>query len=820
MCHPRLLSLSALLVLTSGIRSEPPQWWTEGANPVLDSGAVPNNRGPANIGQAKHMAKSALDALATVLPSTAAAVEQDLTVPQSNPAGGTFPVILDFTVPDPKTPEWIELQKAPLLTGQLKAIAHPFYFHLDAAASVWLADQRAANGTESGGIFPWTDDHSDDNHHGMANLGQLKAVFSLHFTRDMDGDGLLDIIESIFGTNPAQAMTFPGIPDAWVAANFPSGLGFDPDDDPARDGITNSLKYQLGLDPHTYYITGLVNPGFNEEITDEPTLSFREEYPSDLYEQDSVEGWQADIGGHIEIWDEDDGNPYVELQSDMQAHGVKQEFEMLPGSRLNYILRYKGRYEYEAYDNAFKLEVAGAEEMLVNGNSAPDTGGTKSHVFMNDDAWDPGMENGVWQENQKYGEWHYASVSITAPPGTSGLKQLTLSLVPQTTTSGTEDITYGGFVDIIPVAVEDNEFATGVDAVSIKADPQDRGYQDKFWIMAPSGNDPNGNPCSNGMKFRIPADASIELEIAYPQGAQAPATPTPGTVTLGAEGADCAWHGESPITTEDPAVVWKIGAPGQIKTAVDLPIAVKTMKRRTVRVALHQIESVVPGKPNNPPDLMPTKAQVEDKLNRVFGHQINAWFDVTPLPAEPVAFDIAHANIDEFRNFEPGSEPVPGDGVLAFTAWTGPEVSLATSNRPDDYDIHVYVIGGASPFQTYFSASPELWAPGDKQIGRANTLPGENYCIIDGDRTSNFILEDWDRSLEGVIHTIAHEVGHILVGAGHPDEGGGDAPLLGTDRTLRLMCSGSKWTENSLLIVKREWDKAEVWLSTRPNGDN
>lgn len=99
------------------------------------------------------------------------------------------------------------------------------------------------------------------------------------------------------------------------------------------------------------------------------------------------------------------------------------------------------------------------------------------------------------------------------------------------------------------------------------------------------------------------------------------------------------------------------------------------------------------------------------------------------------------------------------------------------------------------------------------------TLPGENYCIIEGDRTSNIIPER-HRTLDDVIHTIAHEVGHLIVGGGHPDEEGGDAPLSGTDRTKRLMCSGPNWNGNSLLLVKQEWDKAEMWLSARPNGDN
>jgi hypothetical protein len=265
-----------------------------------------------------------------------------------------------------------------------------------------------------------------------------------------------------------------------------------------------------------------------------------------------------------------------------------------------------------------------------------------------------------------------------------------------------------------------------------------------------------------------------------------------------------------------------MGDVGQTKTVVDLPIAVKTMRRRTVRVALHEIVSVVPGKPNNPPDLMPTKAQVEEKLNRIFGHQINAWFDVTPLTAQPIAFDIADENAYLPQVFQLATAPEPGNGSLSFYLWTSPEVSIATSNRPAGYDIHVYVIGGASPIITYAISphgSGQLMAH-EILLGRANTSVGDkNYCIIDGDRTYSGFYES-DRSPEDVLHTIAHEVGHILVGSGHPDEGSGVAPLLGTDRAQRLMCSGSKWTWDSLLLVKSEWDRAEEWLKDRPNGDN
>ena len=50
--------------------------------------------------------------------------------------------VVDLSVPDPKTPAWLNQQKAPLLIGQLKAIAAPFYTRLHAADPAWLEAQR------------------------------------------------------------------------------------------------------------------------------------------------------------------------------------------------------------------------------------------------------------------------------------------------------------------------------------------------------------------------------------------------------------------------------------------------------------------------------------------------------------------------------------------------------------------------------------------------------------------------------------------------------------------------------------------------------
>jgi hypothetical protein len=73
------------------------------------------------------------------------------------------------------------------------------------------------------------------------------------------------------------------------------------------------------------------------------------------------------------------------------------------------------------------------------------------------------------------------------------------------------------------------------------------------------------------------------------------------------------------------------------------------------------------------------------------------------------------------------------------------------------------------------------------------------------------------------MNAIAHEIGHIFFGEGHPDEEAqfdkGVAPLPDTSDTDRLMCSGIRSNLESKLIVKAEWDAGLIWLRTRPKGD-
>jgi hypothetical protein len=208
---------SLVLSLVSGsilLQAAPPAWWSNGNPPVIDPQAVSNNHGVANIGQAKWMAKSALEALRAKRPDLAALVEADM-------VGAGKPIASWAT---PTNAEQQAQQRQPLLLGQLKAIAAPFYDRLQAADPTWLAAQASENGMPStGSHYPWTATTADDANKAMATIGQLKAVFSLRFENlsvgidsngDEDGDGLTNAEEESLGTSPEDADTDgDGIPD-------------------------------------------------------------------------------------------------------------------------------------------------------------------------------------------------------------------------------------------------------------------------------------------------------------------------------------------------------------------------------------------------------------------------------------------------------------------------------------------------------------------------------------------------------------------------------------------------------------------------------
>jgi len=228
----------ALLALLLPARGTPPVWWQKGDAPVIDPAATPNNQGPANTGQAKWMVTSAMLSLDSIAPQISAAARTDFAGFQPDHSDR----IVDLAVPDPKTPEWLEKQQTPLLLGQLKALATPFYDALHAVAPSWLDHESAdptalgqlqLNGTKDPDVpsnfYPWSADTHDDSNQAPATIGQLKAVFSLRFETDTDINDL---------------------PDLWEINHF-AHTGVDPNGDADGDGITNLNEYLNGTDPRS-----------------------------------------------------------------------------------------------------------------------------------------------------------------------------------------------------------------------------------------------------------------------------------------------------------------------------------------------------------------------------------------------------------------------------------------------------------------------------------------------------------------------------------------------------------------------------------------
>ena len=214
------------------------------------------------------------------------------------------------------------------------------------------------------------------------------------------------------------------------------------------------------------------------------------------------------------------------------------------------------------------------------------------------------------------------------------------------------------------------------------------------------------------------------------------------------------------------------------------------MKNRMVKVAVYPVRHKTGNQNVHVPDL----TLLKQRLNEIFAYQTNAWFDITIK--NQAFFDYAG---------ESGSGYPDGYSLTSHTPKEFEMLQNAAFADPAQ-DITVFLIDNINYYADGSLATGASYPP---ILGQATAL--FNKCVVNVGWTG----EPFTRPDEDIVHTIAHEIGHLVTGIGHPDLGGGFAKLQHltlADHRKRLMCSGENSTLASKLLVKTEWDKAEEWL--------
>ncbi len=334
------------------------------------------------------------------------------------------------------------------------------------------------------------------------------------------------------------------------------------------------------------------------------------------------------------------------------------------------------------------------------------------------------------------------------------------------------------------------------------------------WIMAPKGSE------GNNVRIRAPLNAKSKLTLISP-GNHVGFTPellvNPVT-TVKFAGIDPE-SGDHRIDLR----LGDAGGGGEQLKSLSFPIKVKVMKRRTVKIAVHKVVGSDEHGNQTTPANYPTPAlealfetSLETYLNKVYGRQTNTFFDATLFEEKGpdqtgIDFDFEGGNNDVKLNVS--AAPAAGSELAKATPNPKSGVENATAN------IDIWVIGGGV----------RLMLAGKPVYGAHFGGAGEGKCIIDGD----LLGETGLIANRLLLHVFAHEIGHVLTGDGHPDEGTGVAVLnWKTDLGIavnradprdkdRLMCSGKNM--NLLYpgsqLVKKEWDAIEAWLKLKKIGE-
>jgi hypothetical protein len=354
--------------------------------------------------------------------------------------------------------------------------------------------------------------------------------------------------------------------------------------------------------------------------------------------------------------------------------------------------------------------------------------------------------------------------------------------------------------------------SAGVDDVSIGSPTPDvrpdenmpPPVEERIWMMAPR----NGR--SGTVTLLAPLHSGTPLKISAPgvkfNGAEEIVlTESETTFSLTAPGAE---------SGEDIPLQFRFGD----QSSASQPLGVKVMKERTIRVTVHPVRSIVEGKAPNAPNVVPDEAVLQQRLNDIYHPQINAKFLVTVKDMVDLEWDNATAADMGGLGHPDDAETVkPGNGILD---WRGgedlrkEEQTIHGALGDTAANINIYVLGGGA-IHGLIILDGRLRRLG---ITGAYAFAKRVPRVIFADGDVNIWDSIYRRNFAEDQYTIyAHEIGHILIEYGHPDEGTGAAPLPGLPEASyrdRLMVSGNKMRHGNpgILLVKGEWDAAERWM--------
>lgn len=385
-----------------------------------------------------------------------------------------------------------------------------------------------------------------------------------------------------------------------------------------------------------------------------------------------------------------------------------------------------------------------------------------------------------------------------------------------------------------PVSVEDDEFATGVDYHSSMSSAVDAASDNKYWIMAPIGDsDPN--------EVRLFTSASASgTWLAEADG-----------VTIGPNGnlngaaTDLSFASTLSETTDIDLTLKLTPAGGPQVSAESFPIGIKAMKKRTVRVTIWHIAKDRPNQPYVPTAFTFSKNGADDEveddvlnyLNDVFGKQVNTFFDVKigvngawggdpRYIQHPVVWDIWEESTSQAEEERDGVDNDPNGFFDVSTPSTPEQDAVVNAKEDTNADINVYIVGGSGNSSQFFRS----W----KVLGDGSVVSDDHSLftplgisdpdarrvwVYGGPADENLPQAEINGIKARCLKTIAHEIGHVMIGGGHPDQGKGAASLPGSPVKERLMYSRAV-PERGDLLVKGEWDRIEDWLTLRELGQN